>query len=109
MLGEASLSYARLSQQFGKSELFIPEVQVQIQGAWRWLEPYLGLGLGVAIDEPESPVRDWDVDVAPSAAVGLRVDIDEKFGARVDGRTHGIGWDFVGMVSELTAGISIAL
>lgn len=109
VLGEASLSYARLEQQFGRSELFIPEIQVQFQGAWRWLEPYLGIGLGLAIDEPESPLLDWDVDPAPSAAVGVRADVNESVGVRVDGRFHGIGWDFAGTVSALTGGVTIAL
>lgn len=107
LLVEGSLGYARTGQQFGSSDLFLPEVQAQLQGRWRRLSPYVGLGAGAAIDLPsaQSGVAD-DVDFAPSFSAGFRLGVAPGVGIRVDGRLHGIGADFVGTVSALTGGLT---
>lgn len=109
LLLEGSLSYVRTSQQFGESDLFLPELQAQLQGTWGRFSPYLGLGAGVAIDLPaeETGVRD-DVEFASAFSVGVRVGVAEGVGLRVDGRVHGIEPDFTGTVSELTGGLTFS-
>lgn len=107
VLMEGSFSYVPTAQQFGKSHLLLPEVQAQLQGTWGRFSPYLGLGGGVAIDLPEEDTGAEDeVDFAPSFSVGLRVTMAPGVGLRADGRLHGIGADFAGGVSELTAGFT---
>ncbi|MBW3535369.1 MAG: porin family protein [Gemmatimonadetes bacterium] len=106
LLVEGSLSYARTGQQFGSTDLFLPEIQAQLQGTWRRLSPYLGLGAGVAIDRPSGPTDGpTDVDFAPAFSVGVRVGVARGVGVRIDGRLHGIEADFTGTVSELTGGL----
>lgn len=108
LLLEGSLSYARLDQQFGRSDLFIPEAQVQLQGTWGRFSPYVGLGGGAAVDVPQDDALETDTDFAPSVAAGARVAVAMGVGVRVEGRIHGIEADFTGTVSELTAGFSVA-
>lgn len=110
LLIEGSLGYVRTDQQGGETDLFLPEVQAQLQGNWDRFSPYIGLGAGVAIDKPrdDDPVFDpeTDVDFAPAFSAGVKVRVARGVGVRVDGRIHGIEADFVGTVSALTGGLT---
>jgi hypothetical protein len=109
LLAEASVSYIHTRQQFGRSALVIPEAQVQVQAVWRAFAPYLGAGIGLAIDNPEDDALDTKTDLATSAAVGLRVAVTEAIGLRVDARLHGIEIDYTGTITGVTAGVIIGL
>jgi len=107
LLVEGSLGYVRTEQQFGRTDLFLPELQAQLQGRWGSFSPYVGLGAGLAIDLPKGDTGVNDsMNFAPSFAAGLRVDVAPGVGVRVDGRIHGIEADFTGTVSALTAGLT---
>jgi hypothetical protein len=109
LLVEGSLGYIRTDQQFGASDLFLPEVQVQLNGTWGRFSPYLGVGAGIAYDRPRGATGvDSDLDFAPAFSVGARVRVAQDVGIRVDGRLHGIEADFTGTVSALTGGIAFS-
>lgn len=110
LLIEGSLGYVRTEQDSGDSDLFLPEVQAQIQGTWDRFSPYLGLGAGIAIDKPRDDdelfERETDVDFAPAFSAGVKVRLTRGVGVRIDGRLHGIEPDFAGTVSALTGGFT---
>ena len=110
LLVEGGLSYIATEQQFGDADLFLPEVQAQLQGTWGRFRPYFGLGGGLAIERPEADTGvEGDIDFSPSVALGVRVDLNPKVGVRIDGRLHGIQPQLRGMVSGLAAGLTIGL
>jgi hypothetical protein len=49
-----------------------------------------------------------DVSFAPSFPAGVRVDVADGAGLRFEGRLHGVGANFRGVYSELSAGLAIA-
>jgi hypothetical protein len=102
-----SVTYIHTRQQFGRSDFWLPESQFQVQGLWGAFAPYLGAGIGLAIDDPDDDALDTEVDLATSAAVGVRLAVAERIGLRVDGRLHGIEIDYTGTVAGLTAGVTI--
>ena len=106
LLVEGSLSYVRTEQDFGESDLFLPEVQAQLQGTWARFSPYVGIGAGAAFDLPKDEDLETDTDFAPVFSVGARVAVAQGVGVRIDGRLHGIEADFTGTVSELTGGFT---
>ena len=112
---ELGLSYLHPAQQGGDTtHVFLPELQLQLEGTWGAVRPYLGLGAGVAIDAPgedDDPLgfeRETRTSFAPSGAGGIRVDVAESVALQVEGRLHGIEADFTGTISELVGGISFS-
>jgi outer membrane protein with beta-barrel domain len=95
--------YARLDQQFGSTSLFIPEAQLQ----YRWnvgrVAPYVGGGIGLAIDHSRFHT---ETDPALSVAGGARVKLTERVGVLAEMRLRGIEWGFTGSVAEWSAGLS---
>jgi hypothetical protein len=108
-LVEPAVSYIHTSQSFGRSDLWMPEVQLQAHLILGPAAPYLGVGLGAAIDDVEhvEGVED-ETDFTTSVAAGVRWGLLEKIGLRVEGRIRGIEYDWVGTVSEVTAGVVVA-
>ena len=111
---EGGLSYIHTRQQFGRTHLWMPEVQLQAQALIGPFAPYLGVGVGVAIDAPEDDpdvllddVFETETDFTSSVSAGIRLGLGEVVGLRVEGRIRGIEIDWVGTVTELTAGIVI--
>lgn len=89
------------------ADVFIPGVQVQLQGTSGRFSPYAGLGAGVTVETFEEDVED-DVSFSPSFSAGLRIALADGAGVRLEGRLNGVGADFRGMYSEITGGISVS-
>ena len=54
LLVEAGVSYARRTRD-PRGDLFIPGMQLQLQGLSRRLNPYLGMGAGVTVERRDGP------------------------------------------------------
>ena len=95
--------FAKPQQQFGPSTLFMPEAQLQ----YRWnagrLSPYVGGGVGVAMDKTDFRT-DWDPTVSFSIGTGVR--LTERVALTGEFRLRGHEWRFVGTTSELSAGLT---
>jgi hypothetical protein len=95
--------YARPSQQFGSSTLFIPEAQVQFRWNVARFAPYVGVGTGAAL--VTSPlVTDWDPTISFSGGTAVR--ITEQLAVLGELRLRGIEWRFTGSTAEVSAGLA---
>ncbi|HSH76635.1 MAG TPA: hypothetical protein VLA09_13185 [Longimicrobiales bacterium] len=106
ILLEGGLSYARPNQDPGVDDVFLPGLQVHLQGTAAHLRPYAGLGAGVAVERP-SDGGSSDVYFSPSFSAGMRIVLSEGAGLRFEGRLNAVGADFLGYYSELVGGLSI--
>jgi hypothetical protein len=101
---EAGFLFARPDQQFGaKTNLFIPEVQLQAQFPARFA-PYLGVGAGMAFDFRQERFGGTQSNVSVSGAGGVRAWFTDRLGARGELRVRGIGSEFQGSAAEWTLG-----
>jgi len=106
VIAEPGITLLWPEQQFGETTtLFIPEVQFQLQRPGR-LAPYVGLGVGGAFDIRDDENGGTQSDLTISGAAGLRAQLSEMFGLRVELRMRGIGDSFQGSTAEWTAGLS---
>ena len=112
--GELALSYLNPGEGDEAHHFIIPELQLQLEGAWRALRPYVGLGAGVSIDVPEDREilpgieRDTRYEFAPSGSLGTRIQVSEAVSVQIEGRLHGIEATFTGSVAELVGGIGFS-
>jgi hypothetical protein len=104
---EGGLAYARRGNDPLFGDVFIPGVQVQLQGLQGRLAPYAGLGAGMTVERRDGPLSD-DLSFAPSFSAGLRAAVTDGVAARLEGRLHGVGANFRGLYSEITGGLSVA-
>jgi hypothetical protein len=104
---EGGLSYARREDDSIIGDVFIPGLQVQIQGVLGPVSPYAGLGAGITVERRGGGAGD-DLSFAPSVSTGVRAQISDGIGVRVDGRLHGVGANVRGLYSEITAGLSVS-
>lgn len=107
LLLEGGLSYARRGHDPRFGDLFIPGVQLQLQGLSARFNPYVGMGAGMTVERRDGSVED-DLSFAPSFSAGLRTAIADGVGLRVEGRLHGVGANFRGVYSEITGGLSVS-
>ncbi len=107
VLVEAGLSYARPGRTGGVQDVFIPGLQVQLQGTSGQFSPYLGLGGGATVEVPDGG-GDTRVSFSPSFATGVRIAVSEGAGIRVEGRLNAVGADVRAVYSEITAGLIIS-
>lgn len=107
LLVDAGLSYGRRGSDPDFGDVFIPDLQVQLQGLSEHFNPYVGMGAGITVERRDGPPED-DLSFAPSASAGLRVAIADGVGLRVEGRVHGVGANFRGVYSEITGGLSVS-
>lgn len=95
--------FAKPEQQFGPSNLFVPEAQLQ----YRWnvgrFTPYAGAGFGASRVSSDFHT-DWDPVVSFSG--GTAVWLSDRVGVTGEFRLRGHEWDFAGTTTELTAGIT---
>jgi hypothetical protein len=94
--------------QVGRAAMFLaPEAQVQLALPFERFVPYMGLGLGAAIDfgGPQD-VDGTSYDVAVSGSVGSRYWLNQRIGLQAEYRNRGIGFDFAGSSSEYTLGLA---
>jgi hypothetical protein len=107
LLFEGGLSYAHRGQSQGVSDIFIPGMQMQLQGALGSFAPYAGIGAGLVVETP-SGGGSSRTSFSPSFSAGLRVALSEGAGLRFEGRLNGVGGNFKGIYSEMTGGLSIS-
>jgi len=104
---EGGLSYAHRNGDQGIGNVFIPGMQVQLQGTSGQFSPYVGLGAGVTVESRSDRARS-DVSFSPSFSAGLRIALSEGAGLRFEGRLNAVGADFAGVYSEFTGGLSVS-
>ncbi len=107
ILLEGGLSYAHRNDGQGFGNVFIPGMQVQLQGTSGQFSPYVGLGGGVTVEARTDGGGSY-VSFSPSFSAGLRVALSEGAGLRFEGRLNAVGADFAGVYSEMTGGLSIS-
>lgn len=107
LLAEIGLSYARRGSDPDFGDIFIPGMQIQLQGVSERFNPYVGMGAGMTIERRDGPVED-DLSFAPSFSAGVRIAIADGVGFRMEGRLHGVGANFRGIYSEITGGLSVS-
>jgi hypothetical protein len=102
---EGGVAFARPAQQFGDTTTYVI-TEAQLQGQWPLgrVAPYLGGGIGLAMDFRQEIHGGMQTDVTLSAAGGLRAWITERLGARAELRLRGVGWRFTGSAAEWTLG-----
>jgi hypothetical protein len=106
VLLEAAMSIAFPDQQFGDRTTFvIPEALIQYQWTRGKFAPFVGGGIGSAIDFREEMFGGAQTDLALSGGGGLRLNLTDLIGLRVDGRVRGFGTHFSGSAAELRGGI----
>lgn len=89
---EGSVLAARPGQDFGETTtLLIPEVQVQLALPFSQLIPYIGLGVGAAIDFRSSDVGGKQSYATFSGAVGGKYWLRDALGVQLEYRARGIG------------------
>jgi len=94
--------------QVGRTATFLaPEAQVQLALPFIRFVPYMGLGLGAAIDfgGPED-ADGTSYDMGVSGSVGARYWLNPRIGLQGEYRNRGIGFDFAGSSSEYTLGLA---
>jgi hypothetical protein len=107
LLVEGGVAVARPDQQFGRrSTLIIPEIGLQAQYPAR-VAPYLGVGLGAAIDRRHANDGGTRSEMTASGAAGVRAWATERVGLRGELRVRGIGTGFEGSTAEWTLGAAV--
>ena len=105
-LVEGGLSAARPEQRLrGMTTLLTPEAQLQAQLplAGPWVAPYIGAGLGAAIDKRAGTLG-AQRELTISAATGVRYWLTEDRGLRAELRLRRLGPDYGGAAAEWTLG-----
>ena len=103
---EGALLAARPGQQFGETTTFIvPEAQVQLALPFTTVVPYMGLGVGAAIDFRGGAGGGTQTDLTISGSLGIKTWFSDTVGAQAEFRGRGIDPDFTGSSSEYTVGM----
>lgn len=106
LLFEGALLAARPGQQFGETTTFIvPEGQVQLALPFTSVIPYMGLGLGAAIDFRGGNGGGTQADMTISGSLGIKSWFSDTVGAQAEFRARGIDPEFSGSSSEYTIGL----
>ena len=88
---EGSVLAARPGQDFATTTMLIPEAQVQLVLPFAQLVPYIGLGVGAAIDLRDSDMGGTQSFATFSGSVGGKYWLLDSLGAQVEYRARGIG------------------
>jgi outer membrane protein W len=102
---EGSFPMSWLSEDFGKSKLFAPEVQLQYHWQAGRFRPYVGGGAGIAWRD-RGVFGNSDVNLTLSAAGGTRFDVTSRVALLGEVRLRGIERDFAGSTADVMGGIS---
>ena len=100
---EVGGTYAKPSQQFGGSTLFMPEVQVHYNWNAGRVSPYAGGGIGTALRTAPF-FSDWDPTL--SVAGGAAVRLTDRLSLTGELRVRNHEWQFAGTTTELGAGLA---
>ena len=107
LLAEVGVAVARPRQQFERTTtLVIPEVALQLQLPAR-VAPYVGVGVGDAMDFRPESVGGLRQQLTVSGAAGVRAWLGERLGVRGELRVRGIGRNFAGSTAEWTGGAAL--
>jgi hypothetical protein len=107
LLAEGGVAVARPDQQFGsRTTLVVPEVGLQLQYPAR-VAPYLGVGVGSALDFRRERDGGTVGDPTVSGAAGVRAWVTDRLGLRGELRVRGIGRNFAGSTAEWTVGAAL--
>ncbi len=107
LLAEAGLAYARPDRAGGVKDVYLPSLMIQLQRTAARVNPYVGLGGGIAVEVPEAG-GDADIFFSPSVATGVRIAVSQGAGIRVEGRVNAVGANVRAIYSEITAGLIIS-
>jgi len=102
---EGAVSVMSAPQAGDTTTVVFPEALVQVQLPRR-LAPYLGLGLGVAVDIRDEDFGGTQIDPTFIGAAGIRFDLTETAGLRTELRVRGHETGFVGTTADWTGGVS---
>jgi hypothetical protein len=100
---EVGGTYAKPSQQFGASTLFMPEVQLHYNWTAGRVSPYAGGGIGTALRKAPF-LTDWDPTL--SAAGGAAVRLTDRLSLTGELRLRGHERQFAGTTTELGVGLA---
>ena len=103
---EGGLTAARPERRFGgTTQLVVPEAQLQAHfPTGRWVAPYVGVGVGAAIDRRARAIGSGDRALSLSTASGIRYWVSEDRGLRAELRLRRIGPEYGGTAAEWTLG-----
>ena len=99
---EVGGTYAKPSQQYGGSTLFMPEVQLHYNWTAGRVSPYAGGGIGTAL-RTAPLVNDWDPTL--SVAGGAAVRLTDRLSLTGELRVRSHEWQGAGTTTELGAGL----
>lgn len=105
-LMEASVTVAFPGQQFGdRTTVLIPEGLLLYQWSVDRFRPFLGGGVGTAIDFREDRFGGNQVDLTLAGTGGVKILLREGTGIRTELRLRGIGSRFTGTAAEFRIGM----
>lgn len=91
----------------GATTLVVPEAQLQaLIPAGPWVAPYIGAGVGTAIDRRAGAIGSPERELTLSAATGVRYWVSEDRGLRAELRVRRVGAALGGTAAEWTLGSS---
>ena len=91
----------------GPTTLVVPEAQLQAQlPAGPWIVPYVGAGVGAALERGPGRAGATDRELSVSAATGVRYWLTEDRGLRAELRIRRVGAELGGTAAEWTLGSS---
>ena len=100
---EVGGSYAKPSQQFGSSTLFMPEVHVHYNWTAGRVSPYAGGGIGTALRTAPF-LTDWDPTLSVAGGAGVR--LTDRLSLTGELRVRNHEWQFAGTTTELGVGLA---
>lgn len=105
---EGGLTTARPERRLGgPTTLLVPEAQLQAQIlTGPWVAPYIGAGVGAAIDRRAGAIGGPERELTLSAATGVRYWLSEDRGLRAELRVRRVGPELGGTAAEWTLGSS---
>jgi hypothetical protein len=102
---EGGAVFARPQQRFGRTTYIIPESQVQYRWHLGRFSPFVGGGVGAALDFRHELLGGTQAKLALSTGGGLRAKLSKALGIGGELRLRGIGRDFGGSVAEIRSGL----
>lgn len=112
VVAEFLLLVARPEQQFGRTTIVAPDVQLQYHLPLGRFTPYLGAGVG-AMRESAVDVGDIRIESEWSATIsfagGARASLTDRVGLFGELRIRGVEWDFTGSTADVIGGVAVRL
>jgi opacity protein-like surface antigen len=102
---EGGALFERPEQRFGRTTYVIPEAQIQYRWRLGRVSPFVGGGVGAALDFRNDIFGGTQADLALSTGGGLRAKLTETLGVGGEFRLRGLGRDFSGSAAEIRGGL----